>query len=771
MTDDLTVSTAQRFDEMALAPSILKAISEVGYETPSAIQAESIPLLLEGRDLIGQAQTGTGKTAAFALPLLSRIDLKQRHPQLLVLTPTRELAIQVAEAMQTYARYMPDFHVLPIYGGQGMGQQLRQLERGVQVVVGTPGRILDHLGRKTLDLSQLQAVVLDEADEMLRMGFIDDVDEILSHTPPERQVALFSATMPEPIRRIALRHLHEPAEIKIATKTSTVEAITQRYWLVTGVHKLDALTRILEVIDFDAMIIFVRTKVLTEELAEKLEARGYSCAALNGDLNQQQRERTIEKLKDGKLDIVVATDVAARGLDVPRISHVVNYDIPTDTESYVHRIGRTGRAGRTGEAILFVAPREKRMLYAIEQATRQKIEPMPLPTRSEIVDRRIQQFKKQMSDTLENQDLSFFRELVESFQTEQTADMEDIAAALVYLVQADQPLQPDIRDIPATSAERGRGRDRDSRETWEGAAERGGRRERGERRENPVDSDMCRYRIEVGRVHGVQPKNIVGAIANEINLDSKLIGNIGIRDEFSLLDLPAGMPKDLLNHLKKVRVCGQALNISVDKGGRARRDEESPERPPRRARPDYADYANSEKESGVSERPERAKRSVEDRPVRERPARPKRESFDDSFSETKPRRVPREQESADRPIRAKKTFEDRAERPARPKREGFEDRAERPARPKRETFGEHDGREVKAPRQDKPYAASKAVASEDRSFETKPRGKLSLNKDKASPRKSNASTKTDKPKRSSSNKGKSNAASRPSSGKSPKRKA
>ncbi|MFZ1387793.1 MAG: DEAD/DEAH box helicase [Thiolinea sp.] len=611
MTNDVTPPVSLRFDEMALSAPILKAIIEVGYETPSPIQAESIPLLLEGHDLLGQAQTGTGKTAAFALPLLSRIDSSEHYPQLLVLAPTRELAIQVAEAMQTYARHLPGFHVLPIYGGQSMGQQLRQLERGVQVVVGTPGRVLDHLGRGTLDLSRLKAVVLDEADEMLRMGFIDDVDEILSHTPPERQVALFSATMPAPIRRIAMRHLHDPVEVKIAAKTSTVEAITQRYWQVRGLHKLDALTRILEVTDFDAMIIFVRTKIVTEELAEKLEARGYEAAALNGDLNQQQRERTIERLKDGKLDIVVATDVAARGLDVPRISHVVNYDIPNDTESYVHRIGRTGRAGRTGEAILFVAPREKRMLYAIEQATRQRIEPMQLPTRNEIVDRRIDQFKRQISETIESQELDFFRELMESFQNEQALDMEDVAAALAFLVQRDQPLQPEIEDIPAESERRGperSDRDRGGREGGRdrdgGGRERGGR-DGGERRERfaaTSDMPMRRYRIEVGREHGVQPKNIVGAIANEIGLDSNFIGNIGIRDHFTLLDLPEGMPKDSFEHLKGVRVCGRPLNISIDTGGAPRRSD-YPERRPYGDNPERG--SSSRGRGGERERSER----------------------------------------------------------------------------------------------------------------------------------------------------------------------
>lgn len=553
-------SDSLRFDDLALIPPVLKAISEVGYETPSPIQAHSIPPLLEGHDLLGQAQTGTGKTAAFALPLLSRIDLKQLSPQLLVLAPTRELAIQVAEAMQKYARYLPGFHILPVYGGQGMGQQLRQLQRGVHVVVGTPGRIIDHLGRKTLDLSGLKAVVLDEADEMLRMGFIDDVDEILSHTPEQRQVALFSATMPAPIRRIAMRHLNEPVEIKIAAKTTTVEAITQRYWQVRGIHKLDALTRILEVTDFDAMIIFVRTKLVTEELAEKLEARGFASAALNGDLNQQQRERTVDKLKKGTLDIIVATDVAARGLDVPRISHVLNYDIPSDTESYVHRIGRTGRAGRSGEAILFVAPREKRMLYAIEKATRQKIKQMQLPTRNEIADYRIEQFKKQLDTVRHGEKLGFFRELIQQYQQENSLEMDDVAAALAFLLQKEQPLQPDISDEAPPPERRSRpdSKERDNKGKKQ--------RSREESQEPPVDLDMCRYRIEVGNEHGVQAKHIVGAIANEIGLDSEYIDNIRIQGQFTLVDLPDGMPKDVFEHLKTVRVCNRKLAISADTG-------------------------------------------------------------------------------------------------------------------------------------------------------------------------------------------------------------
>lgn len=743
MTNDVTPTVSLRFDEMALAAPILKAISEVGYETPSPIQSESIPLLLEGHDLIGQAQTGTGKTAAFALPLLSRIDSREAHPQLLVLAPTRELAIQVAEAMQTYARHMPGFHVLPIYGGQSMGQQLRQLERGVQVVVGTPGRVLDHLGRGTLDLSRLKALVLDEADEMLRMGFIDDVDEILSHTPPDRQVALFSATMPAPIRRIAMRHLHDPVEVKIAAKTSTVEAITQRYWQVRGLHKLDALTRILEVTDFDAMIIFVRTKIVTEELAEKLEARGYEAAALNGDLNQQQRERTIERLKDGKLDIVVATDVAARGLDVPRISHVVNYDIPSDTESYVHRIGRTGRAGRTGEAILFVAPREKRMLYAIEQATRQRIEPMQLPTRNEIVDRRIDQFKRQISETIESQELDFFRELMESFQNEQALDMEDVAAALAYLVQKDQPLQPEIEDVPPEPERRAgerpeRGRDREGgRER-----ERGGRD--GERRERfnaNSDMDMRRYRIEVGREHGVQPKNIVGAIANEIGLDSNFIGNISIRDHFTLLDLPEGMPKDLFAHLKNVRVCGRPLNIAVDTGGRSQDNYERSERKP------YADRGGrgrSERSDGSDrERPSRAASGEASSRDSDRGGRFRSERSDWSDRERPSRAAADEASYSD--ARERTSYAERSEqgsqRERRPAREGERGQTERSSyrerseanrsassreRPKtQESFVGREKAKPSRAREDKPKRNTKGKSNSTPSND-KPRSKLTL---------------------------------------------
>jgi len=547
MSADQTISFAQ----LALAPPILQAIEEVGYEAPSPIQAESIPPLLDGRDLLGMAQTGTGKTAAFALPLLSRLDLSLAEPQILVLAPTRELAIQVAEAMQTYARHMPGFHILPVYGGQAMDVQLRQLRRGVHVVVGTPGRVQDHLRRGTLKLSSLKAVVLDEADEMLRMGFIDDVEQILEHTPAERQVALFSATMPEVIRRVARTHLKNPVEIRIKSKTTTVSTITQRYWQVSGVHKLDALTRILEVEEFDGLIIFVRTKTATVELAEKLEARGYSSAALNGDMNQALREKTVERLKSGKLDIVVATDVAARGLDVERISHVVNYDIPHDTEAYVHRIGRTGRAGRKGEAILFVAPREKRMLSAIEKATRQPITQMQLPSREDIAGRRVEQFKQLITDTLESQELGFFEEVIEGYQSEHNIGLSEIAAALAYLVQRERPLlakaEPELPPVRETMPrhEGGRGKPRESR--------------RFEGRSGEPEQGMRRFRIEVGREDEVQPKNIVGAIANEAGLDSRNIGHIKLYDHYSTVDLPEGLPASTLSHLQKVWVCGKQL--------------------------------------------------------------------------------------------------------------------------------------------------------------------------------------------------------------------
>ncbi|MGZ8095761.1 MAG: DEAD/DEAH box helicase [Methylosarcina sp.] len=545
------VSLLPSFRDLALIDPVLKALDDVGYETPSPIQAQCIPYMLKGRDVLGQAQTGTGKTAAFALPILSRISLKQKEPQVLVLAPTRELAIQVAEAFQKYAAHLKGFHVLPIYGGQDYSSQLRQLSRGAHVVVGTPGRVMDHMRRGTLKLDNLSVLVLDEADEMLRMGFIDDVEWILEQTPENRQTALFSATMPAPIRKIAHDYLNNPEQITIKVATMTAENIRQRYWVVSGVHKLDALTRILEVETFDGMIIFVRTKTATVELAEKLEARGFSAAAINGDMSQALRERAIANLKSGKLDILIATDVAARGLDVDRITHVVNYDIPYDTESYIHRIGRTGRAGRTGDAILFVAPRERRLLSNIEKATKQKVEEMGLPSTEAINNKRIARFKQNITDTLAAEELSFYSQLIEQYQQEHNVSALEIASALAKLVQGETPLL--MQNPPKKSGE-----------FKEEKAPREGKpgKERKPRRSFGADIEMELFRIEVGHIHGVKPGNIVGAIANETGIDGDHIARIKIEDDYSTVELPAGMPKELLQELKKIRVAGQPLNIS-----------------------------------------------------------------------------------------------------------------------------------------------------------------------------------------------------------------
>jgi ATP-dependent RNA helicase DeaD len=574
----MTTDTVTLFNQLALNKQLLKALDEVGYETPSPIQAQTIPLLLEGKDIIGQAQTGTGKTAAFALPLLSNLDLSQKEPQVLVLAPTRELAIQVAEAFQKYAKHLKGFHVLPVYGGQDYRGQIQALKRGVHVVVGTPGRVMDHMRRGTLKLDNLSALVLDEADEMLRMGFIDDVEWVLEQSPADRQIALFSATMPQQIRRIATRHLKEPAQITIQTKTTTVDTIRQRFWPVSGMHKLDALTRILEAEQFDAMLVFVRTKTSTLELAEKLAARGYESAALNGDIPQNQRERTIQQLKNGKLDIVVATDVAARGLDVERISHVINYDIPYDTEAYVHRIGRTGRAGRKGDAILFVAPRETRMLGAIEKATRQKITLMELPSTELINDKRIAKFQQRITDTLANEDLGLFAQLIEQYQQEHNVPANEIAAALARILQGDTPLllQNKPQRKPETSWDSGDKPPRRNQPRGKPTAHttrkdsppvgrnqpRGKPAARTTRGDSPLEDGMERFRLEVGHKHNVKPGNIVGAIANEAGVDSQHIGRINIFDDYSLVDLPEGMPKGAFNNLRKAWVGGQLLKIS-----------------------------------------------------------------------------------------------------------------------------------------------------------------------------------------------------------------
>jgi ATP-dependent RNA helicase DeaD len=567
----MSATPVSQFSDLNLSAPLIKALKEVGYESPSPIQAATIPLLLDNLDVLGQAQTGTGKTAAFALPILSRIDIKQTTPQALVLAPTRELAIQVAEAFQTYAAHIPGFHVLPIYGGQSYGPQLSALRRGVHVVVGTPGRVIDHLDKGSLDLSRLKTLVLDEADEMLRMGFIDDVERILQETPESRQTALFSATMPSAIRRIANTYLREPKEVTVAAKTGTAENIRQRYWLVSGMHKLDALTRILEAENFDGMIIFSRTKLGTEELAGKLQARGFSAAAINGDIQQAQRERTIQMLKDGKIDILVATDVAARGLDVDRISHVVNYDVPHDPESYTHRIGRTGRAGRSGEAILFITPREKNLLKSIERATRQPIGMLELPTIQAVNDVRIAKFKEQISETLAQGELEQFQSLIEDYEREQNIPAIEIAAALAKMARGNVPLLLDKKQQATTSWEerpvRQASFDRPDRPERAERPERGDRFPKKERIVRAADPGMQTFRIEVGYQHGVKPGNIVGAIANEGGVDSKHIGRIEIYDDYSVLDMPQDLPADVLEHIASIKVAGQQLRISRDDGG------------------------------------------------------------------------------------------------------------------------------------------------------------------------------------------------------------
>ncbi len=571
----------ERFDQLDLQAPLLAALTEIGYETPSPIQAACIPLLLAGNDILGEAQTGTGKTAAFALPALDKVDIAKRNPQVLVLAPTRELAIQVAEAFQRYASKMPGFHVLPIYGGQSMVVQLRQLNRGAHVIVGTPGRVMDHMERKSLNLDSITTLILDEADEMLRMGFIDDVEWILQRIPAERQTALFSATMPDAIRRVAHRYLRDPKEVKIKAATTTVSTIRQRFLQIAGAHKLDALTRILEVEDeFDAAIVFVRTKTATVELAEKLEARGYAAACLNGDMTQQLRERVIEQLKNKTLDIVVATDVAARGIDVPRVSHVINFDIPYDTEAYVHRIGRTGRAGRAGNAILFVAPRETHLLRQIERATRQPIELLKLPSREAVADKRVAAFRQQVADVLASEDLSFFTDVISGMEAEHEAEIHEIAAALAFLAQKDRPLQmpetgrPDIAQLATGKPEARTPRDaREPRETREPRENRG---EILERRRDYAEGRLARYRIDVGREHMASPKDIVGAIANEAGIESRFIGQINLFEDYSTVELPADLPNDVIQILRRARVRQQPLNIRLASAEEAARERGRP---------------------------------------------------------------------------------------------------------------------------------------------------------------------------------------------------
>ena len=615
----VAVTAPLGFKDLALSAPVLQALEDVGYESPSPIQAETIPHLLAGRDLVGQAQTGTGKTAAFALPILSQLNPGTTGVQTLVLAPTRELAIQVAEAFQKYAKHMPGFHVLPIYGGQSYEPQLASLRRGVHVVVGTPGRVMDHMKRGTLKLDNLRYLVLDEADEMLRMGFIDDVEWVLEQTPANRQVALFSATMPAPIRKIAQRHLKSPAEVTIRSRTSTATNIRQRYFLLGGIPKLEALTRILEAEPFDGMLVFARTKQSTAELAERLEARGYAAAALNGDIPQAMRERTVARLKSGQLDIVVATDVAARGLDVDRISHVVNFDIPYDTESYVHRIGRTGRASRSGDAILFVTYRERNMLRLIERATRQPITQMELPSLEAVSDLRISRFTQKITAARAGEGLVDYQQLIERYALEHEIPVLEVAGALAMMAQGDKPLflesqrgaprqerprekavsapaplpahaQP-VRFEQPQAESSGARPERDARPERAGLPKREVRPQRDRdhqpanvkprpvARPEPTDEDrseppterrrakageprMETYRLAVGRVHRVKPANIVGAIINEAGLDGKMIGHIDIQEDFSLVDLPEGMPKEIFRDLQKVWVAGQQLKIT-----------------------------------------------------------------------------------------------------------------------------------------------------------------------------------------------------------------
>jgi ATP-dependent RNA helicase DeaD len=555
---------AASFADLQIHPAVLQAVGDVGYESPSAVQAATIPAMMAGSDVVGLAQTGTGKTAAFAIPILSKIDTSSTATQALVLAPTRELALQVAEAFRRYGGHLPRINVLPIYGGQSYGVQLAGLKRGAHVVVGTPGRVIDHLERGTLDLSRLDYLVLDEADEMLTMGFAEDVERILADTPEYKQVALFSATMPPAIRKITSKYLHEPVEVTVEAKTATADNISQRYIQVAGPRKMDALTRVLEVEPFAAMIVFVRTKQATEEVAERLSARGFSAAAINGDVPQAQREKTIAALKDGSIDILVATDVAARGLDVDRISHVLNYDIPQDTESYVHRIGRTGRAGRSGNALLFVSPRERHLLKAIEKATRQKLSETQLPTIEDVNAQRVARFRDSITDALNAPGLELFRALVEEYERDHDVPMADVAAALAVqsrngeeFLMAPEPAMSRLREEQKAPAER--------------------RRERPDRPAKPArrtGQRMATYRIDVGKRHKIGPGAIVGAIANEGGLHRSDFGHIAIHSDFSLVELPAKLPRETQKALERTRVSGVLINLRPDRrpGGKTRRN-------------------------------------------------------------------------------------------------------------------------------------------------------------------------------------------------------
>lgn len=553
------MTTVETFSDFALPAPILQAISDLGFESPSQIQAATIPLLLAGKDVVGMAQTGTGKTAAFGLPMVASIDPELKAPQALVLAPTRELALQVADAVSTFARHLPGVKVLPIYGGQSYGVQIAGLKRGAQIIVGTPGRIIDHLSKGKLDLSELRYLVLDEADEMLKMGFQEDVEEILSQTPETRQTALFSATIPPAIRRISESYLTDPQQIEIETPTTTNANIEQRYVIVNQRSKIDALTRILEVETFEAMILFVRTKQQTEEMADKLRARGYGAAAINGDMVQAQRERTINQLKEGALDILIATDVAARGLDVDRISYVLNYDMPHDPESYVHRIGRTGRAGRTGQALLFVTPRERRMIKQIGRVTGQSLEEVKLPSVDDVNETRVRRFNESITHALEDEHLDLFRGFVQLYAADTGVDMVDIAAALAVQTVDDTE---DFLLTEELEVEDYQGRQR--------SFSHGGKRKEG-RHQSRSGKDLVSYRIAVGKRHKVTPSSIVGAIANEGGISSADIGHISIRGDHSLVDMPADLPQEVFDNLQKTRISGQLIHLELDPGPPANR--------------------------------------------------------------------------------------------------------------------------------------------------------------------------------------------------------
>ncbi len=668
------------FEQFNLKPELMKAINEIGYETPSPIQHKTIPLLLEGRDIVGQAQTGTGKTAAFALPCLHNIDPKSTKAQVLVLTPTRELAIQVAEAFHTYAKHLGRIKVVPIYGGQAIFQQMKHLRGGVQVIVGTPGRVMDHMRRETLDFSTLKMVVLDEADEMLKMGFIDDIEWILSHTPETRQTALFSATMPRQIRKIAEQYMKDAVNIEIERKTLTVPTIKQFYINVLEGQKTDALSRILETDanSGEAVLIFHRTKVGCSELVVKLQARGYAAEAMHGDMNQQQRELVIKRLRNGQVEIVVATDVAARGLDVERITSVINYDMPSDTESYVHRIGRTGRAGREGKAILFVTPRQQRMKREIENYTKQNIEPMRVPTQADVSARRVALFKERIIKTLTDQDLELYLSLIEEIAEESGADMSEIAAAAAFIAGGDKPLEVSVEPEPQQLVRSSEG--------------------------------MSRIFLNVGRSSGVSPGDIVGAIANEGNVPGKAIGAIDVYDHFTLVDIPSEFIDDLLVRMRNTRIRSQRANARhasprdvPDKSSRNNSREQP--RTETRQRPNFR------------ERPDNREKKPERRSILEKlDALPmlREKSFKTETTRTREKFDVRERPAA------RKEVDDR-ERPvrtSRPESRERSEKSERPVRTARPLTTDRPVKRVKSEDRERPLVRAKKAKAKAKKNKT-----------------------------------------------------